>query len=345
MRPHPMLFPFAAIYGLLVWMRNVFFDVGILKTTDVGVPVISIGNITAGGTGKTPIVIETAKVLLNAGKKVAVVSRGYGRKTTGTIVVSDGSRILADAESGGDEPMQIASHVKDAIVIADENRVRGAKKAVNDFGAEVIVLDDGFQHRYIKRSKDIVLVNSRQLPSETMLIPAGYRREPLHSLKRANAVVVTKSVDKKGAESILDVLRIDTQQSAFSCSYQPAGMRHLFGGIAQSTEILKGHIAVAFSGIAAPDAFRQSLESCGVTIKQFFIFDDHHQYSKADLDTIVLAFERSKADFILTTEKDAVRLARFKDTLQSLPVSALIMNVTMHQDEAWRTYLLKGLSV
>ncbi|MFA6468000.1 MAG: tetraacyldisaccharide 4'-kinase [Bacteroidota bacterium] len=345
MKPHPFLFPFALIYGLVVSLRNLLFDVGIIKSTDIGIPVVSIGNITTGGTGKTPIVIDTVKVFLHAGKKVAVISRGYGRKTSGTIVVSDGSQIYADVSSGGDEPVQIAKQLREAIVIADENRVRGALKAVKDFGAEVIVLDDGFQHRYIKRTMDVVLINPNQLPTETMLLPAGYRREPMNSLKRADAIVVTKSINLNEAEVALHSLRINLQQRSFTSTYQPSGIRHLFGDIAQSTEILKGHTAVAFCGIAAPDGFRKSLESCGIEVKQFFIFGDHHQYSSMEVEKIVLAFEQSKADFILTTEKDAVRLAGFRGQLQTLPVSALMMEVTMHRENAWRSYLLSGLAI
>ena len=173
-------------------IRNWLFDIGILKSVDVGVPVISVGNITAGGTGKTPIVENIAKIFIEQGKKVAIVSRGFGRASRGTVVVSDGKNILAKAKDAGDEPLYLAQRFNSVIVVVDEQRVRGAQLAVTKYGAEIILLDDGFQHRYLKRDIDIVLMDSQNSPFVTSLLPAGYRREPLRSLQRANAIIWTK---------------------------------------------------------------------------------------------------------------------------------------------------------
>ncbi|MFA5831992.1 MAG: tetraacyldisaccharide 4'-kinase [Bacteroidota bacterium] len=340
MKPHPLLYPFSLIYGLVVSIRNVFFDIGILKTVDVGVPVISIGNITAGGTGKTPIVQYVAKLLLDAGKIVAIISRGYGRTTNGTVVVCDGNSILADSSSSGDEPAMIARNLKRAIVIVDEDRVRGAKKAVKEFGAEVIILDDGFQHRYLKRTKDIVLLDAEQMPFDTMLLPAGYRRELLSSLKRADVQLITKAKIDDDSKGSISRVRIGNGQQKFSSSFRPSGIKNVFGDVMQSLEILKGHTAVAFCGIAKPENFRMSLETCGVVIKELLSFPDHHLYTESEMTSIIESFHQHKADFILTTEKDAVRLQRFENLLKELPIAALVMEVTIHQQDAWKKYLL-----
>lgn len=340
MRPHPVLFPLSFIYGFIVWLRNLFFDIGLLRSIDVGVPVISIGNITAGGTGKTPIVMNAARIVQDSGKTVAIVSRGYGRATRGTIVACDGKRILADAVSAGDEPLMIARNLKTAVVIVDEDRVRGAKKAIDGFGAQVIILDDGFQHRYIKRTKDIVLIDAAQLPFDMMMLPAGYRREWIGSLKRANGVVITKAKNSADAENILRDDRIGFIQKKFSGSFVPSGMRHLFGGVAQTLETMKGRSAVAVCGIARPEMFFLELEKCGVSLKAVYSFPDHHAFKISEIESFIRSFHEHNADFILTTEKDGVRLQEFESILNNLPVSALIMDAAIHQQDEWKKYLL-----
>ena len=340
MKPHPILFPFSVMYGVIVSLRNLFFDMGLLRSVDIGLPVISVGNITVGGTGKTPIVKNVAGILMEAGKKVAIISRGYGRMTTGTIVVSDGENIVSDANSSGDEPMMLAKSLQNAVVIVDEDRVRGAKKAMDEFKAEVIILDDGFQHRYLQRNKDIVLMDAEHLPFKTMMLPAGYRREPKRSLHRADAIMMTKSVTASETGKIVRQWGVGSSQRIFSSSFTPSGIKHLFGGVKQSLEILKGHTAVVFCGIARPESFMNSLVSCGVIIKETKAFSDHHDFERAEIDAIIESFHHHKADFILTTEKDAVRLQKFESILKDLPVLSLIMDVTVHQKDEWKKYIL-----
>jgi tetraacyldisaccharide 4'-kinase len=312
----------------------------VLRSVSVGVPVISIGNITTGGTGKTPLVVNAAKIILDSGKCVAIISRGYGRKTTGTVVVCDGKTILADALSAGDEPLMMAQDLKTAIVIVDEDRVRGAKKAVVEFGAQVIILDDGFQHRYIKRTKDIVVIDAGQMPFDTMLLPAGYRREWIGSLKRASAVVITKTKDEGEAERILKDERLKAVENKFTGSFRPSGIKHLFSGIARSLEIMNGCSAVLFCGIARPENFRLSVEACGIKVKDLFGFPDHHIYTTAEIESVIASFQKHSADVILTTEKDSVRLLEFEHLLMKLPVSVLTMDAAVHQQNEWKQYLL-----
>ncbi len=343
MKPHWLFMPLVPLYGVVMMLRNWFFEIGIFQSVDVGVPVISVGNITAGGTGKTPIVKSVVSILIESGKHVAIISRGYGRSSRGTIVVSDGKNILADANSAGDEPLFLAGQLRSAVVIVDEDRVRGAKKAIKEFGANVIVLDDGFQNRYIQRLKNIVLIDVHYSPFETSLLPAGYRRELISNFKRADAVVATKVKDANEASSMLLRKEIDSIANKFSSSFQPSGIRHLFGGVKQSLEMLKGHSAIVLCGIAQPESFQQSLEQCGVRVEKYFNFSDHHKFNRNDVDKVVDSFNVNKADFIVTTEKDAVRLKDFEETLKQLPIVMLTMEVVMHQNEAWKKYILSGL--
>jgi tetraacyldisaccharide 4'-kinase len=342
-KPHWLLFPLVPLYGVVSILRNWFFDIGIVRSVDVGVPVISIGNITTGGTGKTPIVKNVAMIFLESGKRVAIISRGYGRNTKGTVVVCNGKDVLADANSAGDEPLLLAENVRDAIVIVDEDRVRGSKRAINDFGADVIVLDDGFQHRHIKRTKDIVLIDAHHSPFDTMLLPAGYRRESKSSFSRVDAVVVTKA--NTAAEAAIEMERSELVPIGhkFSSSFRPIAVHHLFGGVKQSLEILKGHSAVALCGIAKPESFQQSLHLCRVNVKKYFNFPDHYRFTTMDVENVLRAFQNSKADYIMTTEKDAVRLREFEKDLKQVPIFVLKMDVAIHQSDEWKKYLMSGL--
>ncbi len=343
MKPHPILYPLSLVYGFVVWIRNVLFDSGILKSVDVGVPVISIGNITTGGTGKTPMTIEVAKYFLDRGKRIAVVSRGYGRVSQGTIVVSDGLNVLANVAQGGDEMLLIARQLPNAIVIADGKRVRGAKKAVEEYRADMIVLDDGFQHRYLHRHVDIVLVEGSRPLMKTMLLPAGYRREPLNCVRRADAVVVTKVHDPLDASLIVSDPNVAAVTNKFSCSYVPVAVMNIFDGVRQSLEILKGHSVVAVSGIANPVSFENDIESSGAKISSQFAFADHHRYTNENVWQISETYRVKRADFIVTTEKDAVKLSEFKNEFSEIPVLALKMAVQIHQQEQWENFLFMAV--
>lgn len=339
MKPHPILYPFSLLYGFIVWLRNLFFDIGILRSVDVSIPVISVGNITAGGSGKTPMVIAIGKYFLEKAKRVAVISRGYGRVSQGTVVVSDGHHLLTNAAQGGDETVLIAQQLPTAIVIADEKRVRAVKKAVAEFGAEVIILDDGFQHRYLKRTLDIVLIDGTRSPFDTMMLPAGYKRESLQSLYRADAVVVTKVQSENEAKSMLDHILLSEEKNKFSSSYQAAGIRNIFGNVRQSIAMLKGHSVIAVSGIASPASFIKEIEKSDGIVKKTMSFRDHHNFTGGDVRRLIEVYRRHNADFILTTEKDAVKLNEFRKELSLLPIFALCMDVTIHQEMQWKQLL------
>ncbi len=287
--------------------------------------------------------MNVVSILTESGKRAAVISRGYGRKSKGTVVVSDGVELRSTVDEGGDEPVQIALR-GNVIVIADEDRVRGAKKAVKEFGAEVIVLDDGFQHRAIHRSKNILLVDAQRPPYRMMLLPAGLRREPMGSIRRADAVLVTKSAGPSDAGSVINDLGSMVKGKTFSSSFVPAAVKNIFGKVPQSLSVLNNRTVIALSGIASPESFRTSLSSCGANIKEFIVFNDHHRYTEKDVKLITGTLLKHKADFIVTTEKDAVRLIEFKSLLETLPLFSLIMEVVIHEKDAWKKYILHDLA-
>ena len=305
-----LLLPLSWLYGLIIWIRNKCYDLNIVRGIRVGVPVISVGNITAGGTGKTPFVEYLLKKLFEKNKKVAVVSRGYKRSTAGTVVVSDGEKMHAGVQDAGDEPYQIAKKYPKAVVIVDVQRVRGAKRVVNNYGAEVIVLDDGFQHRSLYRDLEIVMIDGQKSLKDIHLLPAGLRREPLASLRRAHLLAVTGS---RGSLPIVDELNEYTTAQTMVVGYKPKRFQQVFGQQVVSLSQVQGKTCVAFCGIGNPTSFKISLEVLGLDIVKFLRYRDHYQYKKGDLNALYKEFVERKVDCIVTTEKDAVRLQIIKE--------------------------------
>jgi len=341
MKPIPLLAPFGWLYGCGTRLRNVFFETGIFQSYDVGVPVISVGNITAGGTGKTPVVDLLVRYFIEKGKRVTVVSRGYGRSTKGTVVVADGKSILATAEQGGDEPLLLAKRNPAACVVVDEQRVRGARTAIEKFDAEVIVLDDGFQHRAIRRTLDLVLIDAMHPPFDIPILPAGTRRETLDALGRASGIILTKADAVTNLDPVLAKIRKHTKAPVFISRYRPAAFRRAKTGFSINMNSARGKSAVAFCGIAQPESFRQALESIGMQILDFMAFGDHHVFTQEELQAVLESFKKHEASYLVTTEKDVVRCfhGAGQPLIDEEPVFFLEMNVSIDEEKEWQEFL------
>jgi len=325
-----LLLPIGWLYGLVVGTRNILFDLGILRTTAVGVPVISVGNMTAGGTGKTPLAERIVEYLAHHGYRVAVVSRGYGRRSSGVLVVSDGTSLKVDAEEGGDEPVQIARKYPGVRVVVGERRVDAARKAVQELRANVIVLDDGFQHRYLKRDLDIVVVDSRKDLRDEPMLPAGIRREPVLGLRRADLVALSKvefdSMD--WSEGIRSVFK----GPVIAFRHVITSVHRAADGAELSPAEYRGRDAVAFSGIGDHGNFIAGLQHEGFRIVGRMQFGDHHRYAMSDIRRVSQLLGETGAAAVVTTEKDLARLqvkGAVKDALSTLPLYSVRITVEL----------------
>lgn len=286
---------------MIVSIRNRLYDRGIFSDRKCQAVVISVGNIVVGGTGKTPMVEYLVSFWMKRGRKVAVISRGYKRASGGSVSVRGGKAERGDASTLGDEPFQIARKFPSVTVIVDENRVNAAFEAVK-LGAEIIIMDDGFQHRKLHRDVDIVMLDSHQSSRETPLLPAGRRRDVLASARRAHVIA------SPAGDSRPDLSGLAPGAVPVSVAFFPVRVRGLNALDSQPIESLKGVRSVCFCGIARPESFKKTAETLGVTIESFLTFPDHHVFSASDLEKISRAMRRTGAEILFTTEKDAVRL-------------------------------------
>jgi tetraacyldisaccharide 4'-kinase len=310
-----LLLPFSFIYGFILVLRNWFFDIGIFKTTSVGVPILSIGNLSAGGTGKTPIV-EMFVEIISTKKEVAVVSRGYGRTSKGTIVVSDGTGNPAPVEISGDEPSQLARKYPRLLVLVDEKRVRGAQKAV-ELGAEIILLDDGFQHRYLHRDLNIVVLTMVEILKGDWLLPAGNRREMMSSLKRSDLIIVSRCNEPMDCRQAAQVLK-PLKKPILGVKTKLKSLTRISTDELVGAESFSRRKGIAVSGIGNPESFEQVLARAHINIGEHLVFEDHHWFSEGDVQRMIEVKKQVQADFLVTTEKDAARLRnRFGNVLES----------------------------
>lgn len=301
-------------YGFGSRMKNFLYDNKILNPKKVNAYVISVGNMTTGGVGKTPVVSEIAKYLVNLGQRVAIVSRGYGGKLDNRKInmISDGISVYFDAVQAGDEPYWLAENTQGAYVFTCRNRYLAAKMAVEKFGIQVIILDDGFQHRKLHRDLDIVLMDSVKGFGNEYLLPAGPLREGPEALERIDKlVVVSKSVKHETAERVAKIMQKRLNIPTSVCYTEPDYVYNIKTG----QRLMEGLAVTAMCAIGQPQQFYDFLSDYQVV--KTITFDDHHQYAPIDIVDI--------SGSIITTEKDAVKLARFdRDNIYALKLKTVI---------------------
>jgi len=312
-----ILAPIGWLYGRAMDLRNALYDRGVFKSFDLGARTISVGNITTGGTGKTPLVAHIADILAANGEKICILTRGYGRKDEKErVLVSNGHKVLVDAETGGDEPVELAMQLAGKVmVIADAGRVAAARWAKENFEITTFILDDGFQHRRAKRDLDIVCIDATKPLSDGKLLPEGNLRESLNGLTRADAIVVTR-IEQAGVSCTLqkETRAINRRANIFSARTQIVGTRRLedFHGKSQGSEDDLPRPAFAFCGIGNPESFFASLASAQIDSVGQRPLPDHYSYNQPDVEKIETEAEAAGAKSLITTGKDAVKLENLK---------------------------------
>jgi len=296
----------SALYGLGVRLRLALYAASVFKARSVPCPVVSVGNISVGGTGKTPVTLRVVEILKGLGIRPVILSRGYRRSGTGVGVVSDGVEVLMDAETAGDEPLLLARRAPGVPVVVSADRVGGALYAIDRFSAGCIVLDDGFQHVRLARDLDIVLIDADAGFGNGCLLPRGPLREPPSALRRAGLVMVRDGKEKLGRNETEAVERTGLPVLGFG--YRAASLTELPGGKRRDVESLKESSVLAFAGTARPASFFSTLEGLGARLVARVEYPDHHAYCRRDMEEVVEAATGAGAAMVVTTEKDAVKL-------------------------------------
>lgn len=320
-------------YLIVINVRNWLYDHKVLKEVRLSCPVISVGNITVGGTGKTPCVIMLAQMLQRNGFKPAVISRGYGGKSVGSAnIITDGDKILLDSEAAGDEPFLMANALKGVPVITGPKRIITGQTAIDKFGANVILCDDAMQHRQIFRDINLVLLDGTGLKGNYHVLPRGKLREPVKEIRRADAVLLTRTDEGEKVDEKIGELMKAEQIPVFRSIHQPQNFISPDESIKKPVSELKGKKACAFCGIANPDSFEKTLLTAGVKIQAFDIFPDHHCYSEKEVEKLRDGFIKSGADYLITTEKDAMRLRNHLEFLKMISILRIEMQIKPSAD-------------
>lgn len=337
-----ILFPLVPVYLLIIKLRNWFFDKNVLKSRNVNAKIISIGNITVGGSGKTPLVIYIAELLKMNGKKVGVLSRGYGRKSKGYKLVSDGNKIFTNVQESGDEIYHTVLECKIPAAVC-EARVKGAEKLIAETGVDTIVLDDAFQHRWVKRDLDIAIIAQRFLITNNFyvnnLLPTGDLREPYSGLKRADVIIINRKFTDK-LEIPVEKKKYFESKKIFTAFYRAISFVDIVKKDEYKLEEFDGQKSLVISGVANPVSFLNVLSQTNVDISNKIIFKDHKKYTLKEVKRIRKSFYSTNSHSVVTTEKDAVKLMSFAKEFDDIDIFFLKIKLEMDDEESFEKIIL-----
>src|SRR6266403_5279691 len=331
-----ILYALSFVYEWLVQLRLYFYRKRVFRERALGCLVISIGNLTVGGTGKTPIVEKFARALQKGGRHVAILSRGYksvprpskrsllaklrGDNPDPPRVVSDGKSLLLDSLIAGDEPYMLAHNLKNVAVLVDKDRVKSGLFAIEKMNADTLLLDDGLQYLHLKHRLDIVLID-RQAPfGNEFLLPRGTLREPPRNLRRASYIFITKSTGESNEQLIKRIRRYNRTAEIIECAHKPLHLQNVVTNEIAPLEKLRGAFIGSICGIAAPESFEGALKNLGANVDLALRYIDHHYYTEGELRSFINRCIRRDLAMIITTEKDAVRMPRLPEADVNVPV-------------------------
>ncbi|HNG96119.1 MAG TPA: tetraacyldisaccharide 4'-kinase [Acidobacteriota bacterium] len=342
--PRSWLYVPGKLYEFGVRLRLALYETGYLKPKALSNPVISVGNITLGGTGKTPLVEFIARYLTGEGHEVAILTRGYARqdRRQPRVVVSDGTQICATLAEAGDEPLMLARRLSGVKVVVGKNRYANGTWLEANQACEVHLLDDGFQHVQLQRDLNLLVLDATDPFGGGEMVPFGRLREPLYALKRADAIIVTRAdqaFDEDELRWILNECGVDVPL-IFSF-HEVTGVYQLKDGKPQAQRSLAGKAVGVVSALGNPDRFEHDVATLGAKIVFRKHLRDHHGYSQKDVSEIVSAAQLAGAERLVTTEKDAVKLEQFH--FGSLPVSVLEIKARFDDEVSLKTLLLRTI--
>src|SRR5881398_734202 len=346
------LYLLSLIYERLVQFRLFLYRKRIFREHALGCLVISIGNLTVGGTGKTPIVEKFARALQKGGRHVAILSRGYksvprpskrgllaklrGDNPDPPRIVSDGKSLLLDSLTAGDEPYMLAHNLKNVAVLVDKDRVKSGLFAIEKMNADTLLLDDGLQYLHLKHRLDIVLVD-RQAPfGNEFLLPRGTLREPPRNLRRASYIFITKNTGQSNDTLIGRIRRYNRTAEIIECAHRPLYLQNTYTGERLMLDRLRGAFIGSICGIAAPESFEGALKNLGANVDLSLRYIDHHYYTEGELRSFINRCIRRDLAMIITTEKDAVRMPRLPEAEMKVPIYFMRVEIEIQSGhESW----------
>jgi len=338
-----LLSPTVILYSFIVKTRNLLFDKGFLKIKKVPAKIISVGNITVGGSGKTPAVVYLTSLLKRNEIKVGVLSRGYGRATKGYVFVSDGHEVKVNVNKGGDEII-LAAEESSVPAAVSENRVTGANKFLKDVALDAIVLDDAFQHRWIHRNVDLVIFDQRFLKIagrlEQKLLPLGVMREPFSSLDRANIIVINRKFSEK-IEMPEKLKKYFDGKKVYYAYYKATGFYDVKNHKFYDVDEFQGQKSLVVCGVANPHSFYNILRDKGVSTTNKLQFADHKKYTNKEVQLIRKKFYDTNAYSVLTTQKDAVKLTNYSLELDDIDIYYLKIELAFEEKEKFDNNILE----
>ncbi len=341
-----ILSPFAVPYSAIVSFRNFLFEKGIFSEEKVNAKVISVGNLTVGGSGKTPAVVYVTKLLKRNNIKVGILSRGYGRNSKGFKLVSDGENLLLSVNKSGDEIVQVAEECKVPAAVS-EKRVLGAKKLIAETGVEAIVLDDAYQHRWIARDLNILIFDQRFLMKrdsiEQKTLPVGRMRESFSAIDRADIILINRKFNAKRELSKKFKDLMANKQIHYGY-YKSAGLIDVKSEQLYSLTEFKGQKSLVVCGIARPFSFLKVLEDNNIDIKNRMLFKDHKEYSEKEVQQIRKTFYDTNSQSVITTEKDFVKLKEFTKELDDIDIYFLKIELQVEDADNFNNEILKTIT-
>jgi len=347
-----ILYALSFIYERIVQFRLYLYRKRILRERTLGCLVISIGNLTVGGTGKTPVVEKFARALQVGGCRIAILSRGYksvpkptkrtwlDRLLSSDVdpprVVSDGKFLLLDSVTAGDEPYMLAHNLKDVIVLVDKDRVKSGRYAIDKWKVDTLLLDDGLQYLHLKHRLDIVLVDRQQPFGNEFLLPRGTLREPPRNLRRASYIFITKNTGEPNDKLIERIRRYNRTAEIIECAHRPLYLQNIHTGERLMLDRLRGAFIGSICAIAVPESFEGALKNLGANVNLGLRFIDHHYFTENEIRSFINRCIRRDLSMIITTEKDAVRMPRLPQAEVKVPIYFMRVEIEiLSGHESW----------